>query len=366
MIHFGRLDYRHALRTAIAGTSAMFLAKYLRLPEAYWAAISAIIVLQANLGAAVRDSLVRIGATAVGATVAIPFLAYFGDSLLSFAAAVFITVIICSILKLQSGIRLGATTVAVILLIQHHGAPWSPALHRFLEVSFGIVVALAVANLVFPATATDKMRSSLSSGFELLSGLFLAILDKYRSGDSSGVIELRGRMQKLLRATEDLRAQSKFESTLWSADYEVLDRMLDCQTSMFYQMSTLDSAAKGATENKFYRELLPEIDSLCDGIETTLKRFAAALRKKDATFERFDFRVALAAVSDKNLAVREQRLSQKFALEEVLHFHTLLVGLENLATEAEEAQAVAAAIASRTNRRSKQNSAEASPRAQRT
>jgi uncharacterized membrane protein YccC len=358
MLQLSRPDYRHALRTAIAGTAAMFLAKYLRLPEAYWAAISAVIVLQANLGAALRDSVIRIGATAVGASVAIPFLAYFGTNLLGFAAAAFVTVILCSMLNLQAGIRLGATTVAVILLIEHHGRPWTPALHRFMEVSFGVVVALAVANIVFPATATGKMREAMARGFGLLNELFVAILDKYRGGNSSKVADLRDRMQNVLRATEDLRAQSKYESNLWSADYELLDRMMDCQTGMFYQMSTLDSAARRVGENQFYRELLPEIDRLCEGIETTLARFAAVLGKKGAAFQRFDFSAALAALSDKNLAVREQRLSQKFALEEVLHFHTLLVGLENLAAEAAGAQAVAAAIASGTYRRGKLSSPE--------
>jgi hypothetical protein len=160
-------------------------------------------------------------------------------------------------------------------------------------------------------------------------------------------------MQSLLRAAEELRAQSKFESTLVSADYELIDRLMECQTLMFYEMTTLDLAARRGGENLFYRELLPEIDSLVIGIETTLNRFANVLTIKGTAYQRFDFTFALASLSDKNLAVRELRLSQKFELEEILHFHTLLVGLENLAAEADRAQPAAAAIASGTQRRSK-------------
>jgi hypothetical protein len=356
MIHFSRPDYRHAIRTAVAGTAAMFFAKYLRLPEAYWAAISAIIVLQANLGAALRESTVRIAATAIGATVAIPFVAYFGTNLLGFAVAVFVTVVLCSLLNLQSGMRLGAVTVAVILLIEHHGKPWTPALHRFLEVSFGIVVALVVANLVFPTTATAKLRETVGRGYAVMASLLSAILNKYRGTPDVEIGELRAKMQSLLRAAEELRAQSKFETTLVSADYELIESLMECQTIMFYEVSTLDLAARRGGENNFYRELLPEIDSLVTGIETTLNRFSNVLTVKDSPYQRFDFTFALAALSDKNLAVRELRLSQKFELEEILHFHTLLVGLENLATEADHAQAAAAAIASSTHRRFKRRS----------
>jgi uncharacterized membrane protein YgaE (UPF0421/DUF939 family) len=359
-MQFSRPDYRHAVRTAVAGTAAMFFAKYLRLPEAYWAAISAIIVLQANLGAALRESTVRIAATAVGATVAIPFLAYFGTNLIGFAIAVTITVLLCSLLSLQTGMRLGAVTVAVILLIEHHGKPWTPALHRFLEVSFGVVVALVVANLIFPITATAKLRETVGRGYAVMAELLIAILDKYRGTPDSEIGELHARMQSLLRAAEDLRAQSKYETTLVSADFELVDRMMQCQTVMFYQMSTLDLAARRGGENNFYRELLPEIDALVTGIETTLNRFSNVLTTKDSGYQRFDFTFALGALSDKNLAVRELRLSQKFALEEILHFHTLLVGLENLAAEADRAQAAASAIAASFHRRSKRDSAQPS------
>jgi uncharacterized membrane protein YccC len=43
------------------------------------------------------------------------------------------------------------------MLIGHHGAPWIAALHRFLEVSFGIVIAVVVSALIWPARTTNRM-----------------------------------------------------------------------------------------------------------------------------------------------------------------------------------------------------------------
>jgi uncharacterized membrane protein YgaE (UPF0421/DUF939 family) len=72
------------------------------------------IVLQASLGAAMKECLVRVAATAIGAAVAMPFVAYFGRTLIAFAVAVFATVLLCSILRLQVVLRVAATTVAII------------------------------------------------------------------------------------------------------------------------------------------------------------------------------------------------------------------------------------------------------------
>src|ERR1700740_1969712 len=119
MLNISAANFRLAIRTAIAGCLAMYFASLMRMPQAYWAAISAMIVMQANLGAAVKQSWIRFAATAVGAAVSIPFIAYFGQSLIMFGLAVFVTVLLCTILHLEDGLRLGAVTVAIILLIPH-------------------------------------------------------------------------------------------------------------------------------------------------------------------------------------------------------------------------------------------------------
>lgn len=171
---------RQAVRTAVAGVLAMYLSQFLGLPEGYWAAISAVIVMQANLGGAIRESWVRVAATAIGATVAIPFVYFFGRSLIGFGVAVIITIVLCTFLNLQAGLRVAATTVAIILLIPHPGRSWLPAAHRFLEVSFGIVVALVVAKFLWPSSALESLRKGLGSAYSQMNSLILALLSRYR------------------------------------------------------------------------------------------------------------------------------------------------------------------------------------------
>src|SRR5260370_38331725 len=72
-------DIRQAVQTATAGVVAMYFSRFLGLPEGYWAAITAMIVLQASLGAAIREAWVRVAATAIGAAVPMPFPAFLGQ-----------------------------------------------------------------------------------------------------------------------------------------------------------------------------------------------------------------------------------------------------------------------------------------------
>jgi uncharacterized membrane protein YccC len=57
--------------------------------------------------------------------------------------------LICALLGLAEASRLAGVAVAIVMLIGHSGRPWIAALHRFLEVSFGIIIAVLVSVLVW-------------------------------------------------------------------------------------------------------------------------------------------------------------------------------------------------------------------------
>jgi uncharacterized membrane protein YccC len=57
----------HSIRTAIASTLSLAVARLFGLPEAYWAAIATLVVMQSTLGATLLLSIERIAATALGA-----------------------------------------------------------------------------------------------------------------------------------------------------------------------------------------------------------------------------------------------------------------------------------------------------------
>jgi uncharacterized membrane protein YccC len=114
--------------------------------EAYWAAIATLVVMQSTLGATLLISVERIAATALGALAGALLANYFTGNLLVFAAAVFALGLLCAGFRMEkTAYRYASITLAIIVLIPRSNAAWIIALHRFFEVSVGIVVALALA-----------------------------------------------------------------------------------------------------------------------------------------------------------------------------------------------------------------------------
>ena len=136
----------HSLRTAVVAVASVLVARLFRLPEAYWAAITTLVITQSSLGAALTVSWQRFVGTALGALVGGIVASYFPSHLLVFGICVFILGLLSSIVHTdRNAYRLGGVTLAIVLLIPTTKPPWQVAFHRFAEVSIGIAVALIFA-----------------------------------------------------------------------------------------------------------------------------------------------------------------------------------------------------------------------------
>jgi uncharacterized membrane protein YgaE (UPF0421/DUF939 family) len=116
--------------------------------------------MQSTLGATLTLSLERIVATAVGASVGALEANFFGSNLVAFAVAIFLIGLLSFAFRLEkTAYRYASITLAIIVLIPRSAAPWMIALHRFFEVSVGIVVALAVV-AVWPEQHPSVAKSA--------------------------------------------------------------------------------------------------------------------------------------------------------------------------------------------------------------
>lgn len=150
----------HSIRTAIAATLSLAVARLFGLPEAYWAAIATLVVMQSTLGATLLLSIERIAATALGALAGALLASFFTANLLLFAAAVFVLGLMCSAFRMEkTAYRYAGVTLAIIVLIPRSHAAWIVALHRFFEVSVGILVALALV-AVWPERQPESVKQS--------------------------------------------------------------------------------------------------------------------------------------------------------------------------------------------------------------
>src|SRR5579863_5529049 len=59
----------HSSRTAVAAIVSVLVARLFRLPEAYWAPVTTLVITQSSLGAALSVSRQRFAGTAIGAAI---------------------------------------------------------------------------------------------------------------------------------------------------------------------------------------------------------------------------------------------------------------------------------------------------------
>ena len=136
----------HAARTGPATTVSLAIARLFEMPEAYWAPITTLIIMQSTLGASWSISKQRLIGTALGAVVGALLASYFVAGIVVFGLSIFVLGLICAILRLdQSAYRFAGITLAIVMLIERVQPPWIKGIHRFVEFSLGIVVGLVFA-----------------------------------------------------------------------------------------------------------------------------------------------------------------------------------------------------------------------------
>src|SRR6201987_257798 len=158
MLTWLRIDPKevlHSIRTAVAAVGSLLIARFFRLPESYWAAVTTIVIMQSTLGAAWTVSKERFAGTALGAGMGAPLTAYAAQNIAAFGSGVFVLGLICSLLRIgRNAFRYAGITLAIVMLLVRAEPAWMIAIHRFLEISVGIAVGLILTAVLHePETA---------------------------------------------------------------------------------------------------------------------------------------------------------------------------------------------------------------------
>jgi len=133
----------YVAQTAVAAVASYLIARLFRLPEAYWAPMSTLIIMQSTLDAALPISLQHFAGTAIGAAAGAVTAACFSASVWSFGVAVFLIGLLCvGLIVDRSAFRYASITLVIVLLVTRSTSAQSIAIHRFFEVSIGIAVGL--------------------------------------------------------------------------------------------------------------------------------------------------------------------------------------------------------------------------------
>jgi uncharacterized membrane protein YgaE (UPF0421/DUF939 family) len=138
-----RVSVLDSVRTTFAAVAALLLARLLKMPESYWAPISTIVIIQSTIPPLTLGWQRFVG-TALGAVLGAALATFFSPSAWVYALGILLCGVFAWLLHVDGAYRFAGITLSIIFLIPHTRAPWIVGWHRFLEVSLGIAVALAV------------------------------------------------------------------------------------------------------------------------------------------------------------------------------------------------------------------------------
>lgn len=210
-------EFRLGLRILIAGMAAFFVSDVLLgLPQSYWAVLTAVIVMQASLGGALKASIDRIVGTIAGALwgVIVALIVPHGGSWLLATALTLVLAPLALLVAFKPAYRIAPATAIIVLLgaTSQEMGPIVPALHRVLEIGIGSVVGLAVALLVLPARAHRLLADAGAGVLAILAQMIGQMPARLAGqGDPDAWQRLSDRRRKSQEKAEALAEEAKRE-----------------------------------------------------------------------------------------------------------------------------------------------------------
>jgi uncharacterized membrane protein YccC len=319
---------KQPMKTAIAAMLSYLAYKGLHLPHGYWAVISAVIVMQSNLGRSITTGAERLMGTAIGAVIGALAVGTIGVNAWGLLIAIAVTMALCSSTRLQTSQRLAGVTASVVMLIGE-GSAWRSGLNRFMDVALGIVVALFVS-VAWPSRATLDLRSSLGKTYQDLHQFWLAVISHLAEIDNKGPVDELKR-QALLRSqinhdlVADFEREPGHHDPVLSLLVESSDRIRDHISGIDYSARTMSQDSLFRTLDEPFRTVYAAITGAFDLIEADLRDqpgsalpdLAGSLQKLDLEFE----------------ALRQSGAPRAFGTEELLRLYSFFYRLQQLGDE---------------------------------
>ena len=154
---------RHGLKTGTAAVLAFGLASLFNLKYGYWAALSAVIVMQVYVADSVQMCLYRFSGTAVGALIGMAAISVFPATQAMTVLALFLSVAFCAYMtRYNARYRMAAITVCIVILAsldQEDRLVFG--LLRVAEIGIGVAAAALPAHAATPATKLDPRLAPL-------------------------------------------------------------------------------------------------------------------------------------------------------------------------------------------------------------
>lgn len=208
---------RLTIQTTAAALLAYAGATYFALPQGYWAVMTAMLVVQSNIGASLGLAMDRLLATVLGATVG-------GGIVVLFGIAPSLTPVLlgAAVLPLayvatfRAPLRLAPVTAAIVILADpHYGSALHSAANRVLEIGLGAAIAVAVSLLLFPSRAQKVLTAHVGRALPAIGEYLAKTIDTAlgRADNGNALLMLGTQIRAMLATAKTLSDEMRREQT---------------------------------------------------------------------------------------------------------------------------------------------------------
>ncbi len=255
---------RIATQTAAAALATFGLFKITGLPQASWGVITALFVIQPNIGDTISSALGRIGGTVLGTALGLAYVLAFGTSAWSNALGLLlVTAILGFVIGLRPGLRFGLVPAAIILLGPAGQAieeAWSEAV----AIGIGAAVGTIVGLIVFPQPAHRAVERHLGAALDRCADLLRATIRSLLGEPAPGRTDaINQEIETELWAAGGIAAQSRYPSRVRRSPRHPRPRhLLEAVERLWHSLLLMARADKEPLPEAARQELAPELENL--------------------------------------------------------------------------------------------------------
>jgi len=216
-------ELRLVLRITAASLLAFWIAHMLELHRGYWAVLTAVIIIQVNLGGSLKAAVDRLAGTlsggAYGALIAI-LLPETGLLWRTLALALGVAPL-ALLAAFRPRLRLAPVTAIIVLLggVSQTTAALPSAIDRMTEIGLGSAIGFAVSLFVLPTRAHSQLKEDAVGLLESLAELTpLLLAGLTQPQDSARLNDLNQRIHKALDKLDGLAEEARQERASRLAD----------------------------------------------------------------------------------------------------------------------------------------------------
>lgn len=338
MLTANQLRLLTAFKAALAVVIALGIAMKLNWERPYWTGITVSITFLPYVGAAIEKSILRILGTLFAGFLAYLLTGFFEQDQVLMSIALFL---ILSILGYGATgttypyfFILGGITLCIIVgtTIVDPGELWHLVLFRTLEVCLGVVVALAVNNLIFPQRASNAFRFKASDTLKDCQGLLSLAVEHYQAGAELPA-DLEKRIKKV--ATRFPALVSLYQSAIKDSSRihhhkHAMEEFIREIRQIYVAIVTVMRASASDMPREFQKELQDELRDYVSALQADMLQIVEDLQRDEPARRLQRVHDARERLREKVVALRREGVSMTYPVDDATNFYAYMGDLDSL------------------------------------